>query len=74
MAKRLHSTISSTNASDYLREVDGVAHVNGKFLLTRLHQTFVIEHLDSVKDPTEILNIVFKNALTEQCKSLAKQE
>lgn len=65
MAKRTNSSISSANASDFLREVDGVAHVNGKFLLTRLHQTFVIENLDSVEDPSEILKHCFQQCIDQ---------
>ena len=70
MSKRTHSDISddetdvsSINYGEYLRELGGNIDTNYKFKQTRYQQSFVLENLESIEDPTEILRHCFQQCI-----------
>ena len=58
-----NSDISSINYDQYLRELGGDIDTNYKFKQTRYQQSFVLENLESIEDPTEILRHCFQQCL-----------
>ena len=76
MAKRTHSEINDAesdlsliNYGEYLRELGGEMDSNYKFKQIRYQQTFVLENLDSIEDPSEILRHCF-----QQCVDRTREE
>ena len=70
MAKRMHSDISddgsdvsSINYKEHLRELGGDLNTNWKFKQIRYQQRFILENLESVEDPTEILRHCFQQCI-----------
>ena len=58
-----NSDISSINYGEYLRELGGDIDTNYKFKQTRYQQSFVLENLESIEDPTEILRHCFQQCI-----------
>ena len=70
MDKRTHSDnsdtesdISSANYNDHLQELGGNLDTNWKFKQVRYQQAFVLQKLDSVADPSEILRHCFQKCI-----------
>ena len=70
MTKRTHSDVSdaesdinSDNYNEHLQELGGDIDTNWKFKQIRYQQSFVLQKLDSVEDPTEILRHCFKKCI-----------
>ena len=63
MVKREYSKIDHTNYDEFIRELGGGTEINNKFKLTRYHQNFVLENLDSAENLDEILRHCFQKCV-----------
>ena len=57
------SDVSSINYKEHLRELGGDLNTNWKFKQIRYQQRFILENLESVEDPTEILRHCFQQCI-----------
>ena len=63
MPKRSHSKISGANYGKFLRELGSEVNTNKRFKHIQYSQSFALENLDSVDDPTELLRYCFQQCV-----------
>ena len=73
MVKREYSKIDYTNYDEFIRELGGGTEINDKFKLTRYHQNFILENLDSAENLDEILRHCFQKCV-DTTKEKSREE
>ena len=73
MTKRSHSKISVASYGEFLRELGSEVNTNKRFKHIQYNQSFALEKLDSVDDPTELLRYCFQQCV-DRTMAKSRQE
>ena len=73
MSKRPHSKISVASYDEFLRELGSEVNTNKRFKHIQYNQSFALENLASVEDPTELLRYCFQQCI-DRTMAKSRQE